>query len=169
MKKSSTSTFYYFAYGSCMCPVDLTRTMGENTSNYVLGTAILSGYRIAFNRFSRNRQCGVLDIVPDHNYHVEGVLYNLPWHLSDRLDIREAVPQKGYRRETITVESNGKIYQNVRTYVVVNKLSQEIAPNDLYFDTVLRGAITSGLSQEYCWRLFHHMYNLQKGRELILD
>ena len=32
--------FYYFAYGSCMCPVDLKRTMGEKMHPYVVGTGI---------------------------------------------------------------------------------------------------------------------------------
>jgi hypothetical protein len=51
----------------------------------------------------------------------------------------------------------------VRTYVVVEKLTQEIPPNDWYFQVVLRGAVTCGLSEEYCWQLFDHMYKLQTG------
>ncbi|NEQ83454.1 MAG: gamma-glutamylcyclotransferase, partial [Moorea sp. SIO2I5] len=35
------SGFYYFAYGSCMCPVDLKRSLGEDTHNLVIGTATL--------------------------------------------------------------------------------------------------------------------------------
>ncbi|RAQ38977.1 gamma-glutamylcyclotransferase, partial [Arthrospira sp. O9.13F] len=31
-----------------------------------------------------------------------------------------------------------------------------------YFNVVLRGAVTCGLTQEYCWQLFNHMYNLQR-------
>lgn len=162
MVQEAASTFYYFAYGSCMCPIDLKRTMGEDTYNYVVGRAILQGYRLQFNRRSRLRQCGVLDIVLAKESLVEGVLYKLPWRLSDRLDEREEVPNNGYRREIVTVESQGKIYENVRTYVVVDKLKQELAPNDWYFNTVLRGAITCGLSEEYCWKLFSHMYQLQK-------
>jgi hypothetical protein len=44
----------------------------------------------------------------------------------------------------------------------VNKLPHEIAPNDWYFDVVLRGALTCGLPEEYCWQLFQHMHQLQK-------
>ena len=32
--------FYYFAYGSCMCPVDLKRSLGEKTHIYVVGAAV---------------------------------------------------------------------------------------------------------------------------------
>ncbi len=134
-------TFYYFAYGLCMCPLDLRQTMGEDMYQYLIGTAILRGYRLRFSRFSVKRQCGVLDIRPNAAQLVEGVLSNLPKRLSLQLDKREAVFQQGYRHEIIQVTTQEKLYQNVRTYVVVNKLSQEIAPNQSYYDTVLKGAI----------------------------
>ena len=155
-------TFYYFAYGSCMCPVDLKRSLGEKTHAYVIGPATLQGYRLGFYRKSQLRNCGVLDIVPDPTSIVEGVLYRLPWRLSDPLDEREEVPHGGYRREIISVYHQGRLYQNVRTYVVVNKLPEELAPNDWYFNVVLRGAVTCGLPEPYCWKLFEHMHTLQK-------
>ena len=157
-------TFLYFAYGSCMCPVDLKRTLGENTHSFVIGPATLKGYRLGFNRRSALRNCGVLDMVKDPAASVEGVLYRLPWRLSDRLDEREEVPQGGYRQEMINVSCRNQIYTGVRTYVVVNKLAQELAPNDWYFNVVLRGAITCGLSEEYCWKLFDHMHQLQQNQ-----
>lgn len=171
MKKlnSTEETFYYFAYGSCMCPTDLKRTLGENTYPYVIGPAKLKGYKIGFYRYSALRNCGALDVVKDSNGTVEGVLYNLPLRLRDRLDERETVkfdPIKqihygGYRPEIIEVHSQGKLYSGVRTYVVIDKLPQELAPNDWYFNVVLRGATTCRLSEEYCWKLFEHMHNLQ--------
>jgi cation transport regulator ChaC len=154
--------FYYFAYGSCMCPVDLQRTLGENTRDYVIGTARLEHYRLAFNRRAQHRDCGVLDIVADPTSHVEGVLYRLPWRLSDRLDEREEIPTRGYQRDTITVSCRDRIYTDVRTYSVIDKLPRELAPNDWYFNVVLRGAVTCGLSEQYCWQLFEHMYSLQQ-------
>ncbi len=158
----SEPTFYYFAYGSCMCPVDLKRTFSEDTHSYVIGPGKVSGYRLRFSRRSLRRQCGALDIVPDPTSHVEGVLYQLPWRLSDRLDEREEIPRNGYLREAIAVECGGQIYEDVRTYVVVQKLPQELAPNDWYFHVVMRGAVTCGLSEEYCWKLFNHMHQLQQ-------
>jgi hypothetical protein len=50
---------YYFAYGYCMCPVDLKRSLGENTHPYVVGAAILPGYRLGFYRHSARHNCGV--------------------------------------------------------------------------------------------------------------
>lgn len=156
--------FLYFAYGSCMCPVDLKRTLGEDTHSYVVGPAWLQGYRLGFYRRSPHRDCGVLDIVPTEQGEMEGVLYHLPWRLSDRLDEREEVHTGGYRRQEIAVVCQGHRYESVRTYVVVNKLQQEIAPNDWYSSVVLRGALTCGLSEQYCWKLFHHMSQLQCDR-----
>lgn len=155
--------FYYFAYGSCMCPVDLKRSLGEKTHAYVIGPATLQGYRLGFYRKSKLRNCGVLDVVPDPTSTVEGVLYRLPWRLSDALDEREEVPKGGYRQEIVNILSGGHLYKNVRTYVVVNKLAEELAPNDWYFNVVLRGAVTCGLPEQYCWKLFNHMYQLQQN------
>jgi cation transport regulator ChaC len=158
--------FYYFAYGSCMCPVDLKRSLGENTHCYVIGSGILKGYRLGFYRYSPFRKCGVLDIVKDSASTVHGVLYQLPMRVSDRLDEREDVPHGGYRHEYIDIHCQGQVYNEVRTYVVVNKLSKEFAPNDWYFNVVLRGAVTCGLPEEYCWNLFNHMYQLQQNHQL---
>ncbi len=170
-KLPAEETFYYFAYGSCMCPVDLQRTMGEATHHYVIGPAILAGYRLGFYRRSQRRNCGALDVVKDPNSSVEGVLYRLPNRMSNLLDQREEVRFDhkrqvhigGYQPELIEVSSpGGQVYTGVRTYTVINKLPTELAPNDWYFEVVMRGAVTCGLTSEYCWKLFEHMSNLQK-------
>ena len=151
--------FYYFAYGSCMCPVDLKRSLGEKTHHYVVGPATLPGYRLVFYGYSSLRNCGVLDVVADPNAAVEGVLYRLPMRLSEQLDKREI----GYRHEIIRVSSGGKSYRGVRTYTVIEKLPRELPPNDWYFNVVMRGAITCGLPEQYCWGLFNHMRQLQQS------
>ncbi|MBW4446540.1 MAG: gamma-glutamylcyclotransferase [Hassallia sp. WJT32-NPBG1] len=163
-QKQQEPMFYYFAYGSCMCPVDLKRSLGENTHLYVVGAATLKNYKLGFYRFSPTRKCGVLDVVKDAKASVNGVLYQLPWRLSDRLDIREDVPHGGYRQELVDIHCQNKVYKDVRTYVVVDKLTAEVAPNDWYFNIVLRGALTCGLPEEYCWSLFHHMHQLQQTK-----
>lgn len=153
--------FNYFAYGSCMCPVDLKRSLGENTHPYVVGPATLKGYRLGFHYYSAKRRCGALDILSAPNREVHGVLYRLPWRLSDRLDRREGVHKGDYRHETIAVECEGNHYVGVRTYAVVQKTPTEIPPNDWYSTVVLRGAITCKLPEQYCWQLFDHMRRLQ--------
>ncbi|NEQ54096.1 MAG: gamma-glutamylcyclotransferase [Leptolyngbya sp. SIO3F4] len=154
--------FYYFAYGSCMCPVDLKRSLKEKTHAYVIGPAHLKGYRLGFFRYSHRRQCGVLDIVKAPDSMVHGVLYALPWRLSHLLDRRE----EGYVHHQITTHCQGKCYPNTRTYTVLDKLGYEQAPSDWYFDVVMRGALTCGLPESYCWKLFEHMHGLQLKEQL---
>lgn len=154
-------SFYYFAYGSCMCPVDLKRSLGEPTHAYVIGPAVLHGYRLGFFRRSKRRNCGVLDIAPDSGAQVQGVLYQLPLRLSDRLDERE----EGYCHEMITVQCGEHHVGGVRTYTVIHKTVEEHAPNDWYFNIVMRGAVTCGLPESYCWQLFHHMHHLQQHHQ----
>ncbi len=153
--------FDYFAYGSCMCPVDLKRSLGENTYPYVVGPATLWGYRLGFHYYSPQRQCGALDIVLAPGHEVQGVLYRLPWRLSPHLDQREGVQQNNYRHEYVTVHQGSRPHRQVRTYAVVQKTPREVAPNDWYFSVVLRGAITCQLPETYCWQLFQHMRSLQ--------
>lgn len=153
--------FYYFAYGSCMCPVDLKRSLGENTHDYVIGSAILKGYRLGFHHYSPKRQSGALDILPDRSGEVHGVLYRLPQRLSAKLDQREGVQQGCYQHELVSIFCNDRRYEAVRTYSVVEKTPQEVAPNDWYFNVVLRGATTCKLPEQYCWQLFHYMRGLQ--------
>ncbi|MEM6717190.1 MAG: gamma-glutamylcyclotransferase [Cyanobacteria bacterium P01_D01_bin.6] len=159
---SNEPSFFYFAYGSCMCPVDLKRSLGESTHDYVVGPATLPGYRLGFFRKSERRNCGVLDVVKDSHQVVEGVLYRLPQRLSPLLDEREV----GYHHEAVTVRCQGRLHRNIRTYTVREKLTQEIAPNDWYFSVVLRGAYTCGLPETYCWQLFEHMRQLQQAQTL---
>ncbi|MEO1523035.1 MAG: gamma-glutamylcyclotransferase [Cyanobacteria bacterium J06633_2] len=157
----STAMFYYFAYGSCMCPVDLKRSLGESMQGYVIGAATLEGYRLGFYHYSKRRRCGALDIVPDANQSVQGVLYQLPNRVKHALDKREGVDLGYYRHEFVPVECNGIQYASVLTYAVIDKLPVELAPNDWYFDVVMRGAIACGLPKAYCWQLFEHMRHLQ--------
>lgn len=144
-----------------MCPVDLKRSLHEKTHHYVIGPAQLKEYRLGFFRYSRRRQCGVF-IVPSSNAVVHGVLYALPVHLSALLDRRE----EGYIHHPVTIQCQGKRFPNTRTYTVLDKLGREHAPNDWYFDVVMRGALTCGLPESYCWQLFDHMHSLQQRQQL---
>lgn len=168
VQQQTEPMFYYFAYGSCMCPVDLKRSLGEKTHVYVIGPATLKGYRLGFYSYSALRQCGVLDVIKDSTSAVEGVLYQLPQRLSYTLDQREGVHKNWYQHELVDIESNGCLYKDVRTYVVVDKLGEELAPNDWYFNVVLRGAVTCGLPEQYCWQLFNHMHQLQRRENQTL-
>jgi len=70
-QQQTESMFYYFAYGSCMCPVDLKRTLGEKTHIYVIGPCDTQKNRTGFYCYSSLRNCGVLGI-KDPTGSVEG-------------------------------------------------------------------------------------------------
>ena len=146
-----------------MCPVDLKRSLGESTHSYVVGPATLKDYQLSFHYYSPTRKCGALGILPTVDSEIQGVLYRLPWRLSQPLDHREGVSLGRYRRQQVSVESANLRYKKVRTYMVVQQTPTEIAPNDWYFEVVMRGAITCKLSEEYCWKLFNYMRRLQKA------
>ncbi|HEY8495415.1 MAG TPA: gamma-glutamylcyclotransferase family protein [Limnochordales bacterium] len=140
---------YYFAYGSCMSPEDLARDVEEFE---LVGPARVRGYRLAFTRYSRARRGGVADMVPDEDGVVEGVLYRLPAEQLPALDEREGAPEH-YRREHVRVETpDGQVYDDVLTYVVVDKAPEEVPPHADYVQTILRGA-EAYLSRAYVEQL----------------
>mgnify|MGYP001393288711 CR=1 FL=1 len=140
---------YYFAYGSCMSPEDLARDVEEFE---LIGPALVRGYRLGFTRYSRMRRGGVADLVPDENSVVEGVLYRLPAEQLPALDEREGAPEH-YRREHVRVETpDGQVYDDVLTYVVVDKAPEEVPPHADYVQTILRGA-EAYLSRPYVEQL----------------
>lgn len=127
----------YFAYGSCMCPEDLRRDVGNFQP---VSAAVVRGFRLGFTRYSRARKGGVADLVPDLNSEVEGVLYRLPLSELPALDVREGAPDN-YRRDFIAVRTpDGKMYDRVLTYVVADKVPMDIPPHPDYAQTIFSGA-----------------------------
>lgn len=120
-----------------MSPEDLGRDV---TQFDPVGAAIVRGFRLGFTRYSRARKGGVADLVPDLDSEVEGVLYRLPLEQLPALDEREGAPDH-YRRDFIAVRTpDGKMYDRVLTYVVVDKAAVDIAPHPDYAATILTGA-----------------------------
>src|SRR5690606_21517737 len=68
------------------------------------------------------------------------------------LDEREGAPEH-YRREHVRVETpDGQVYDDVLTYVVVDKAPEEVPPHADYVQTILRGA-EAYLSRPYVEQL----------------
>lgn len=156
----SVDEVYYFAYGSCMSPDDLARDVEEFQ---LIGPALVRGFRLGFTRWSRTRRGGVADLVPDPDGVVEGVLYRLPAEQLPALDEREGAPEH-YRREHIRVETpGGQVFEDVVTYVVVDKAAEDIPPHPDYGDTILRGA-EAYLSRPYVAQLRETLRQLGQRR-----
>jgi cation transport regulator ChaC len=124
---------YYFAYGSCMSQKDISRTV-EAT---FVGPAILENYRLGFTRYSKNRQGGVADIIPDQGERVEGILFRVDGFLE--LDEREGAPHV-YDRVNVVVQREGEDeFIEASTYAIVEKQANDIPPSDEYIRIILEG------------------------------
>ena len=143
-----------------MSPEDLARDVEEFE---LVGPALVRGFRLGFTRYSRARRGGVADLVPDPDGVVEGVLYRLPVEQLPALDEREGAPEH-YRREHIRVETpDGQTYDDVLTYVVVDKAPEEIPPHADYGQTILQGA-EAYLSPPYVERLRETLRQMAEKR-----
>lgn len=136
----------YFAFGSCMCPEDLSRTVESSFVN----TARIKNHKLAFTRYSHGRSGGVADIVKSKGDYVEGVLMIVDNFKA--LDLREGHPTV-YKRKRISVYLNGHDTPVIAyTYVVVNREKAEVQPTEDYCEVIRSGAYKY-LSDDYLLRL----------------
>jgi gamma-glutamylcyclotransferase (GGCT)/AIG2-like uncharacterized protein YtfP len=90
---------YYFAYGSNM---DFDQMKNRCSEATIVGVAVLPNYKIAFTRFSTNRDCAVADVVACEGSEVWGLVYDLTADALSKLDGHEGYPSS-YNRMTKTV------------------------------------------------------------------
>ncbi|WP_413375568.1 gamma-glutamylcyclotransferase family protein [Alkalihalobacillus sp. 1P02AB] len=132
---------YYFAYGSCMDLKDIARDVVAE----VVGPAKLNHYRLAFTKYSENRQGGVADIITAPMDYLEGIVFKVADFKG--LDRREGAPSF-YKRIVLPVELyNEKRFIDVSTYTIVQKEVLEIKPSAEYAGLIRSGATL--LSKEY--------------------
>jgi len=131
----------YFAYGSCTNVESFRDTMKKADCEdkfHVCGVGILDDYRLAFTRYSKNWEGGVLDIIESPGDYVLGVIYDIPEKAVKAIDEREGAPYCYRRIDNIKIEL-GADQVEVFTYEVVDKQLDEIRPSDDYFRIVLEG------------------------------
>jgi len=138
-------SFLYFAYGSNMNEDEL-----KDWKIVIIDRkkAILYNYRIALNRYSKNRQGGVLDIDPSQGNIVEGVLYELPDEAKYKLEKKEGVTIGAYKETRVDIEVDDRIIKNVIIYIVCSKQITSPASEE-YKKSVLKGAKNHNLSEKY--------------------
>lgn len=129
----------YFAYGSNMAVGQLS---GRCPSMRFLTIARLSGYALAFTRWSTRRQCGVADVVPQGCAGVCGASFELSDLGLLALDRHEGADLKtpAYRRIRLDVESPDGTSLSAQTYEVAAKSKAPLAPNQDYIHLLLDGA-----------------------------
>ncbi|WP_158595112.1 gamma-glutamylcyclotransferase [Oceanobacillus piezotolerans] len=143
------STYYYFAYGSCM---DHERFKEHGVDAYfqsIIGKGILRDYGFRFSRESLDG--GKADIISSPKEIVEGVIYNVPKEALDYLYKREGVFFQSYRPIVVEVTLKDEKRLRVITFTGVEK-SQETPPTKHYAEEIFRGA-SNILSDTYRQKL----------------
>lgn len=141
-------SLFYFAYGSCM---DTERFKIAGVNDFfqkVIGRGILEHYQLNFTR--RAPDGGRADIVEKPGI-VEGKVYEIQAEALSYLYRREGVNAGCYRPALINITVNGKTFNNVLTFVVVDK-ETEIAPPNHYIEEIFRGG-NGFLSVDYMEKL----------------
>lgn len=127
--------FLYFAYGSCM---DHERFKLANVDHFFQkekGRGVLEGYQMRYTK--RLDDGGRADIVEEGG-EVEGIVYELPADALEYLYRREGVNINLYRPALVDVTIEGKLVNNVWTFIVVDK-DEETAPPIHYATEIIRG------------------------------
>lgn len=143
----------YFAYGSNMDLVQLTERCPSAKFSQA---AVINGYRLGFTRFSRKRQGGVADLVPDPAAEVWGGVFRIADHDLDRLDRTEGMrlTPPAYRRITAKVMSPAdNQWLSVFTYEVVEKAAEHFKPSAGYMQLIIGGAERLALPRPYIEKL----------------
>lgn len=108
----------------------------------VVGNAQLNGYRLAFRGGNR----GVATIIPEKDFSVEGVLWEVTEACEKSLDRYEGHP-KLYEKENIQVVSDNGMYKEVMVYIMNSPYKEQPAkPSDVYLKGILAGCLQNGLS-----------------------
>jgi hypothetical protein len=133
-----------FAYGSNM---DFAQMCERCPSAQFICIAILKDHRLAFRRKSKDRKCGVSDVVPKPGAVVWGVVYEITEYDLAVLDIKEGyrpsrlAEDNSYNRRTESVFQDGAETKplNVEIYFAVPQENPPL-PNQTYKDLIMNGA-----------------------------
>ncbi|WP_078380078.1 gamma-glutamylcyclotransferase family protein [Sutcliffiella halmapala] len=126
----------YFAYGSCMDDERFCLSGVQEQFKDVKGCGIAANYSLAYTRNSLDG--GKADLVESDEY-VEGKVYRIKNEALPYLFKREGVAFSIYRPAFLDVCIDSVIYQDVLTFLVVDKV-EEVAPSEYYVTQILRGA-----------------------------
>ena len=148
----------YFAYGSNL---DWAQIRKRCPSTQPVSVVAARGYRLAFTRFSTNRQCGAADILPSPGNKVWGMLYEIDdadiGFLDECEGFRLGRPREenAYERVEIDIWKPGidAKPQRVWTYMVVRKLDPCPKPSAEYKRLMVDGARHWGFPAGYIAQL----------------
>lgn len=133
---------YYFAYGSNMSRARLEDRLLKVDD---LGMAVLTGYKIAFNKLSSLDGSGKTNIVSAENENVVGVVFDLTEEQFELLDQSE----RGYTKAAVNVALNEEVV-SVHTYFAnENRIDNNLQPTQAYRKYLIDGAKEHNFPSEY--------------------
>eukprot|EP00294_Goniomonas_avonlea_P014681 CAMPEP_0114556814 /NCGR_PEP_ID=MMETSP0114-20121206/9487_1 /TAXON_ID=31324 /ORGANISM="Goniomonas sp, Strain m" /LENGTH=161 /DNA_ID=CAMNT_0001742039 /DNA_START=78 /DNA_END=563 /DNA_ORIENTATION=+ len=125
------------------------RILINNPSAHFLCPARLDDYKLAFTRYSSTWKGGCADLVPSPGSHAWGTVWRIGNQDAPALDKQEGVDVGAYQRFTVNViDAEQKKYE-CRSYHVVTREQEHIAPHPSYLGTILKGARDQGLPADY--------------------
>ena len=142
---NSSNEFSYFAYGSNM---SVRRLAARLPSARVVTTGFVTGYRLAFDKLSKNDGSGKCDCEHTGNVgdRVYGVIFSVVHNERKALDTFEGAG-KGYEPLSVRVDTPiGGVY--ALTYVATKK-QPGLLPYHWYKQHVLVGAREANLPEDY--------------------
>ena len=140
-----------FAYGSNM---DWGQMHERCPSAQYVCAAKLMNHHLAFTRKSKNRGCGVSDVLPAEGQEVWGVVYRISEDELPSLDKKEGINSNSYVRRAGTVDQDGDKARplTVEIYFAVRQDNPPL-PNQEYKNLIVSGAKHWNLSAEYITEL----------------
>lgn len=145
--------FIYFAYGSNLNPSQMRQRC---PSSRFLCRALLQNFTFGFTKYSAFRQGGVMDILPQDDTHIWGVVYRVNEPDMEALDKKEGLFDTPpiYRRTIRPVLREGLPQRVIQAqmYEIIEKAA-DIPPSESYMRVILEGAQYWQLPQEYIERL----------------
>jgi len=134
----------YFAYGSNM---QFDQMRERCPSARFVCAARLKDHRLAFTRLSKNRQCGVADVLPSTGADVWGAVFQIDETEIGALDKSEGYRpgrpriENAYERSEVHVErvGEGKEALAVWIYTVATKMKPNLKPSQEYKQLILDG------------------------------
>ncbi|XP_017861116.1 PREDICTED: gamma-glutamylcyclotransferase-like isoform X1 [Drosophila arizonae] len=174
--------FYYFGFGSNMLAK---RIHIQNPSAQFVGPATLAEHRLDFATIADSRWNGaVATIVPTREALTWGTLWDIELTNLADIDNQEGVHENLYRPITVHVKLHGNGTEiAARAYALVKQpegnvhgSGQSVVPEDrkpskTYLQVLVKGAIESGIPQEYVnWlKQIKHNNKTAKDMERFLE
>ncbi|WP_197470351.1 gamma-glutamylcyclotransferase [Rossellomorea marisflavi] len=131
------SDILYFAYGSCMDEERFRKAGVHVHFQDCLGAGIVQDFRMDYSFVVDDGGRGDITEVPGES--MEGVVYRVNQEAVDYLFEREGVLPGWYRPAFLDVMIDGRVHNNVLTFIVKRK-SPETLPPEHYALEILRGS-----------------------------